>query len=244
MPLDHGISFGPMDGLTDIGRTIDEVVDGGATAVLMHKGLIPKGYGGHGRDVGLIQHLSASTSMGTTFESKVLVSSVEEALSYGADAVSAHINVGAASEPHMLRDMGMVSESCTRWGMPLMIMAYHRGSAVSDRFDPGAIAHAARVATELGADLVKCPYTGDQDSFSRVVDSTLAPLLIAGGEKMSTAMDILDMVEGSIAAGGRGVSIGRNVFQYNDVRGMTAAISEIVLHGATAKEASLLLERR
>jgi len=148
-----------------------------------------------------------------------------------------HINVGAQSETQMLSDIGKVSESCMEWGMPLLIMAYPRGPSITDSFDPKAVAHAARVATELGADVVKCSFTGDFDSFSRVVEGALAPVLIAGGPKMDSDREILEMVETSIAAGGHGVSMGRNVFQHSDVRKMMGAISDIVLHGFTAKEA-------
>ena len=237
VPMDHGISVGPINGLTDMKGTINNVVEGGATAVLMHKGIIARGHRAGGKDVGLILHMSASTDIGVTSNSKVLVATVEEGLKYGADAVSVHINVGAQSETQMLSDIGKVSESCMEWGMPLLIMAYPRGPSITDSFDPKAVAHAARVATELGADVVKCSFTGDFDSFSRVVEGALAPVLIAGGPKMDSDMEILEMVETSIAAGGHGVSMGRNVFQHSDVRKMMGAISDIVLHGFTAKEA-------
>lgn len=237
VPMDHGISVGPIPGLTNMKATVNDVVEGGATAVLMHKGIIARGHRAGGRDVGLILHLSASTDIGITSHSKVLVATVEEALKYGADAVSAHINVGAQSESQMLSDLGRVSENCMEWGMPFLVMAYPRGPAIKDSYDPTSVAHAARVATEIGADVVKCSYTGDFDSFSRVVEGALAPVVIAGGPKMESDMDILEMVETSIAAGGHGVSMGRNVFQHNNVKGMMGAISDIVLHGFTAKEA-------
>jgi fructose-bisphosphate aldolase/2-amino-3,7-dideoxy-D-threo-hept-6-ulosonate synthase len=121
-------------------------------------------------------------------------------------------------------------------------MAYPRGPTIKDSYDPQVVAHAARVATELGADIVKCSYTGDVKSFEKVVDGALAPVVIAGGPKMNSDMDILNMVYDSLQAGGHGVSIGRNVFQHHDVEAMTRAISDIVLHGATAKEAYAQLE--
>jgi DhnA family fructose-bisphosphate aldolase class Ia len=90
---------------------------------------------------------------------------------------------------------------------------------------------------ELGADIVKHSYTGDIDSFREVTKGVLAPVVIAGGPKMDSALDILNMVHDSLEAGGHGVSIGRNVFQHRDVEGMTRAISDIVLRGATVEEA-------
>jgi predicted phospho-2-dehydro-3-deoxyheptonate aldolase len=239
--MDHGISVGPIDGIIDMKRTVNAVSEGGATAVLMQKGLIPYGHRTGGSDVGLILHLSASTNIGSSSDSKVIVASVEEAIKLGADAVSIHVNLGAESEPQMLSDLGRISRDCTEWGMPFLVMAYARGPSVKDQFDPDTVAHCARVSTELGADLIKVSYTGDIDSFRNVVRGALAPVLIAGGPKMSSDTDILNMVYDSVQAGGRGVSMGRNIFQHRDPKAMTEAISGIVLKGLDVKEASKLL---
>ena len=235
VPMDHGISVGPIDGLVNFKKTVDDVSCGGATAVLMHKGMVNKGHRTSGHDLGLILHLSASTDIGVNSTSKVLVATVADGLKLGADAVSIHINVGAESEPEMIADAGRVSSECMEWGMPLIAMTYARGPKVSE-YDPVAIAHAARVGAELGADIVKCKYTGDVDSFTRVVEGAEVPVVIAGGPKMDSDMDILNMVYDSLQAGGHGVSIGRNVFQHRDVRGIMGAISDICLKGFTAKE--------
>ncbi len=238
VPLDHGISIGPVEGIIDMKKTVNDVVEGGATAVLMHKGMVPQGHRTSGHDVGLILHMSASTDLGINSNNKVLVATVEDGLKLGADAVSIHMNVGAETEPHMLEDFGKVSSQCMEWGMPLVAMVYPRGPSISNSFDPRAIAHSVRVAAELGADVIKCSYTGDIDSFSKVVEGSMVPVLIAGGPKMDSDMDILNMVHDSLEAGGHGVSIGRNVFQHRNVKGMMSAISDIVLHGATVKEAA------
>ena len=243
VPMDHGISVGPISGLVDMKKTVSDAVEGGATAVLMHKGIVPQGHRTSGHDVGLILHLSASTDIGVSSNSKVLVATVEEALKMGADAVSMHINVGAESEPQMLSDLGMVSRQCTEWGMPLIVMAYPRGPKIQNSYDPQAVAHAARVAAELGADIVKCSYTGDIDSFREVVRGAMVPVLIAGGPKMNSDMDVLNMVHDSLEAGGHGVSIGRNIFQHKDVKGMMSAVSDIVINGATVEEAAKHLKK-
>ncbi len=111
VPLDHGISVGPIPGIVDFKKTVSDVTIGGATAVLMHKGMIPHGHRTSGHDVGLILHLSASTDIGVNSQSKVLVATVEDGLKLGADAISIHINVGAQEEPQMLADAGRVSSS-------------------------------------------------------------------------------------------------------------------------------------
>ncbi|MBQ4411540.1 MAG: 2-amino-3,7-dideoxy-D-threo-hept-6-ulosonate synthase [Candidatus Methanomethylophilus sp.] len=241
VPMDHGISNGPMDGLIDMKATVDAVTNGGATGVIMHKGLIRYSYRGSGKDVGLIMHLSASTDIGVSVNHKVNITTVEEAIKLGADAISIQINFGDEYEPEMLESAGDVARKCNEWGMPLVIMAYPRGHDVNS-FDPDHIAHVARASAEIGADIVKCSYTGDIDSFRKVTKGALAPVLIAGGPKMDTDMDVLQMVYDSIQGGGKGVSMGRNVFQNKNVEGITRAISKIVLEDYTVEEAAKFLK--
>ena len=94
----------------------------------------------------------------------------------------------------------------------------------------------------MGADIVKCVYTGSPDSFREVVEGCPVPVVIAGGEKMETDREILEMVAGSIEAGGKGVSIGRNVFQHAHPDRMVAAIAKIVHEDAAVDDALNFLQ--
>jgi len=228
IPMDHGITQGPIEGLIDIKDTIDKVVDGGANAILLHKGLVSAGHRGGGKDVGLIVHLSASTNLSPDPNDKTLVCSVEEAIRLGADGVSIHVNLGADKESDMLRIFGKVSKSCQEWGMPLLAMMYTRGRKITSQFDVRYVKHAARVGAELGADIVKVNYTSSPETFREVVEGCTVPVIIAGGEKVETDKDLLEMVEGSLKAGGAGVSIGRNVFQHKDPVKIVKVIGRIV----------------
>ena len=185
VPMDHGVTVGPIPGLIELGETINMVAEGGANAIIEHNGMVGTGHRRYGKDIGLIVHLSASTAVGPDPNCKVIVCSVEKAIKLGADAVSIHINLGAEDEPEMLRDFGLVSESCFEWGMPLLAMVYPRGEKVPDEHDPEAVKHAARLAGELGADIVKLPYTGSTETFAKVVEGSPIPVVIAGGSKQS-----------------------------------------------------------
>src|SRR4030042_6453567 len=116
----------------------------------------------------------------------------------------------------MLQDFGRIATDALEWGMPLLAMIYTRGPKVRSEYDVTVIKHAARVGAELGADIVKVTYSGSPESFHEVVQGCYVPVVIAGGEKMGTDEDILQMVTGAVAAGAAGVSIGRNVFQHKD----------------------------
>jgi class I fructose-bisphosphate aldolase len=94
----------------------------------------------------------------------------------------------------------------------------------------------------MGADIVKVSYTGSPDSFRHVVAGCGIPVVIAGGEKMETDRDILEMVKGAMDAGGAGVSIGRNIFQHSDPTRMVMAISELVHGGKNVSEGLAILK--
>ena len=244
VPMDHGVTLGPVSGLIDMGRTINAVAMGGANAIVIHKGLVGTNSRRNGKDVGLIVHLSGSTKMGPDPNSKVMVCTVEEAIKLGADAVSVHVNLGAEDEKIMLRDLGYVAKEAMKWGMPLLAMMYTRGPKIENEYDLKIIKHAARVGAELGADIVKVVYTGSPESFREVVEGCFVPVIIAGGEKMGNDQDILEMVKGAMAAGGAGVSIGRNVFQHEDPAKIVQAICKIVHNGLMVEEAPKDLEKK
>jgi fructose-bisphosphate aldolase/2-amino-3,7-dideoxy-D-threo-hept-6-ulosonate synthase len=229
VPMDHGVTSGPMKGLIDMGKTVELVADGGANAVLGHLGLALHGHRRHGRDVGLILHLSGSTSLAPDPNEKVLVNTVENALKMGADAVSIHVNIGAESEARMLRDLGKVAVECMEWGMPLLAMMYPRGAKIRDEHGVEPVALAARVAAELGADLVKTVYTGDPDSFREVTRGCPVPVVVAGGSKTDERAT-LELVAGAMEGGAAGISVGRNAFQHpapdRFVRGAAAIVHE------------------
>lgn len=237
VPMDHGVTVGPIAGLADMRTTISKVVSGGANAILMHKGMVRAGHRGTGQDVGLIVHLSAGTALSPDPNAKELVCTVEEAIKLGADAVSIHVNIGAETDRDMLRQFGLVSERCTVWQMPLVAMVYTRGPKVRDEYDVEHAKLAARIGAELGADIVKVVYTGSAESFAEVVQGCPIPVVIAGGPKMDSDEDIFRMVEGALAAGAAGLSIGRNAFQHEHPDKMIQALSRMVHHGAGVAEA-------
>lgn len=228
VPLDHGMTLGPIKGIENMRNTITELTDAGVDALLMHKGEIIRNLDVLSqKNLGVIMHLSASTDLQSGEECKIMTGSVEEALSYGCDAVSVHVNLGSAYEKEMMKDFAKVSSDCNKYGMPLLAMLYTRGEQIKNEFDVKLVRHAARVAEEMGADIVKVNYTGDKESFKSVVDSVSIPVVIAGGSKISK-MHLIKNVCDAIAVGGMGVSIGRNVFQSEDMKTTIKIINSIV----------------
>lgn len=244
VPMDHGVTVGPIYGLVNLKQTINKVTEGGANAVLMHKGLVRCGHREQGRDVGLIIHLSASTNLSPFPNAKTLVGTVEDAIKLGADAVSVHLNLGDEAERSMLSDLGKITSSANEWGMPVLAMVYARGPKIKDGFDPEIVSHCARVGEELGADVIKVNYTGQIETFQRVVEACCVPVVIAGGPKMDNRRDLVQMVYDSIQAGGAGLSVGRNIFQDEDPAILVKALHAVVHEDYSVDQAMAIINEQ
>jgi len=242
IPMDHGVSVGPVEGLTDMGATIDSVAKGGADAVLVHAGIAKTV---DNQAMGLILHLSGATRLTREPNWKTQLSSVKQAVRLGADAVSIHINVGSEHEQDMLDQFSRILDESDDLGLPVVGMMYPRGPGIQNEHAYEVVSHAARLGYELGADIIKTNYTGDVESFRNVIKSVKAPVVVAGGPKAGKESEALQLVSDSIKAGAAGVSIGRNVFQHSKPTMMTKALVEIVHNGTSPTQAlSILGERR
>ena len=238
VPMDHGVTNGPIRGICNIQRIVNQLLPGRVDAIVMHKGIANRVDVGN---AGLIVQLSAISKLAPNLNNKVQVCTVSEAVRIGADAVSVHVNVGAENEDKMLTTLGRVAEKCETYGMPLLAMMYPRGPKIPNEHAVDAVAHAARLGAELGADIIKTPYTGSVETFKTVVESCLVPVVIAGGPKCKTAQDLLQIAYDSVQGGSAGFSIGRNVFQYGNPTLMVKALAAIVHDGASVEQAQKLL---
>ena len=228
VPMDHGITK-PEKGLEDVDRMI-EIIDGCADAVVLHKGVAKHSSYIDETDMGLIVHLSASTSLSRDPNDKRIITSVEKAISLGADAVSVHINVGSETDSIQIQEAGRVSEVCDEYGIPLLAMVYPRGAV---DVNTETVKHAVRVGYEIGADIVKTSYV---KKFDEVVSVCPIPVVIAGGSRLNLR-ELLERIEHALDCGAIGVAVGRNVFGSAEPRKAVEAIYMVVHEGMEAEEA-------
>jgi fructose-bisphosphate aldolase/2-amino-3,7-dideoxy-D-threo-hept-6-ulosonate synthase len=116
-------------------------------------------------------------------------------------------------------------------------MMYPRGENIKNPFDPNIVAHVARIGAEAGADIIKTVYTGSPDTFKQVVKGCPAPVVIAGGPKVNTDIEVLKMAHGAMESGAIGVTFGRNVFQHQDPTMITRALCSVVIDGQSPDQA-------
>jgi fructose-bisphosphate aldolase/2-amino-3,7-dideoxy-D-threo-hept-6-ulosonate synthase len=235
VPMDHGITMGPVKGLVDIESTVDAVTRAGADAVLTQKGLAGRVHPNR-NDAGYIVHTNASTTVGPDGNDKRVTATATDAVRAGADAVSFHINVGSDSEPGQIEDLGELTREAHELGLPVLAMAYARGPRVEGD-NAEHLAHAVRLAEELGADVIKTGYSGDAASFERVAAAAAKPVIIAGGSK-GTDRETVEMVRGAMDGGAAGVSMGRSIFQHDDPGSITRAVAAVI-HDDASVEAAL-----
>jgi predicted phospho-2-dehydro-3-deoxyheptonate aldolase len=238
VPMDHGVSIGPVKGIVNMQEIINQLLKGGVDAVVVHKGIAKRVDTGN---AGLIVHLSAISNLSPNSGNKVQVCTVTEAIRVGADAVSVHVNVGAQDEDKMLATLGRVADECDIYGMPLLAMMYPRGPKIQNEHAADAVAHAARLGAELGADIIKTNYTGNTETFKTVVEGCPVPVIIAGGPKCKTTQELLQTACEAVKAGSAGFSIGRNVFQHESPALMVKALAAIVHQHVSVEHALKIL---
>ncbi len=240
LPIDQGLEHGPVD-FFDNPASLDPryqyelAREGRFSAIALHVGLAEKYYDEFAGDVPLILKLNGKTSIPSDSQAfSALTGTVEDAVRLGADAVGYTVYVGSPAQDRDFRQFLEVRRDAERLGMPIIVWAYPRGEAVSKRGGKEslyAIDYAARVALELGADIVKvnypvpsekdsespAPYNtlrlSPEESFRKVVESAgRALVLVSGGEKVGDAV-LLEKVRSSMHAGATGIIFGRNLWQ-------------------------------
>ncbi|MCX2953192.1 2-amino-3,7-dideoxy-D-threo-hept-6-ulosonate synthase [Lentzea sp. NEAU-D7] len=235
VPLDHSVSDGPVVPQDRWQELIRAVVQGGADAIIVHKGRVrtidPAVLGG----CALIVHLSAGTAHMADANAKVLVGEVDEALRLGADAVSVHVNIGSDTEARQLTDLGTVAAACDSWNVPLVVMAYARGPRIGDPKDPALLAHVVNIAADLGADIVKTALAHPAEDMADVVAGCPIPVVVAGGP--ASAHSLAGHARVAMDAGCAGLAVGRRVFTSPTPMHLVAELASIV-HAPT--DASLI----
>ena len=233
---DHGGIAGPVKGIEKPAEVMRACVQGGADAVLTTRGFLKASIDEWDRSTALILRLTGGfTVLGGQFEEE-LISSTESAFYYGASCAAVTVKFGHKREGDFIKQASLVADSCEKWGMPLMIEAMARGKDI-DPADIEGLKLAARAAQEIGADIVKILYTGDQSSFKTVVEGCPAPVVILGGKKTDNIKDVFKYVYDSLQAGAAGIAIGRNIWQNNKTKAVVEAMVGLVHEECTVKQA-------
>jgi DhnA family fructose-bisphosphate aldolase class Ia len=231
--MDHARTNGVIEGLEDPGAVLETVIAAGADGIMTTYGVLKRYRNLIADRVPIILRLDGGPSSyrqdWLAYTEWDLLHSVDDALTLGASGVVLMAFIGIPVELQTLRIVARVASECMRANLPLMVEALPCPSErIPDAKDPRAMASAARLAFEHGADFIKTYYTGTPDGFRMVVDNCPVPTLIAGGPRMNTTEDTLRVVSGAMEAGAAGVVFGRNIWQSSDTAGMVRALRRVI----------------
>lgn len=158
--------------------------------------------------------------------------SVEQAVHWGFDAVKVLLAWGTDRETQIksIQYIAKIAQACDKLQMPLMIKPFldNKNIPKEKRKDPKVIIDASRIAVEMGADIIKIPYTGDKDSFAEIVEHSYVPVVIYGVPDMGTMKDLLQATKDSIDVGGKGIVFGMDVWQNNNRKKIIHALRDII----------------
>ena len=241
LPIDQGIEHGPRDFFPNPASKDPEyqfrlAAEAGYSAIACQIGMATKYYGDYAGRVPLILKINGKTDIPNSDEAfSTLNASVEDAVRLGADAVGYTLYVGSPAQAADLLQLKEVRQDCDRYGMPLVIWAYPRGAALDKKGGQTtfyAIDYAARVAMEMGADIVKlnmpkidpekdgltpAPYNEmdvtQEEAIRHCVESAGRALVVLSGGSRVDDDQLLGQTRMIMEAGGSGVIYGRNVWQ-------------------------------
>jgi fructose-bisphosphate aldolase, class I len=259
LPIDQGIEHGPRDFFANPASKDPEyqfrlAAEAGYSAIACQIGLASKYYPDYAGQVPLILKVNGKTDLPPDDEAlSTTNASVEDAVRLGADAVGYTLYVGSPRQDEDLHQLKGVREDCDRYGMPLVIWAYPRGRDIErkggrDTFY--AIDYAARMAMEMGADVVKlnmpklnpekakdspAPYNeldvSQEEAIRQCVESAGRSLVVLSGGSKADDEAVLAQTRAVMDGGGSGVIYGRNVWQreWNAALEIIEQIKEIML---------------
>jgi len=246
-PIDHGFYMGAVKGLEDPVAKIEELIKYQVDGTLMSFGLnkIASKYFGTQDYLPKIMTADYVIFGEVPGEPKGVLantyySSVELAAKYNFDAIKVLFSWGTDLEQQVdvIKYIGALVEECDNYEMPIMIEPVQMGMNLPKEKgkDPKVIVDACRIALELGADILKAPYTGDKESFSQITKYSHVPVIILGGPKVDSMKEVLQMAKDSLDAGGKGTCFGRNVWGDPDMKNIIGALKEITHENAEVDE--------
>ena len=259
LPIDQGIEHGPRDFFPNPASKDPEyqfrlAAEAGYSALACQIGLAEKYYPDYAGQVPLILKLNGKSDVPPDDDAfSTTNASVEDAVRLGADAVGYTMYLGSPRQGDDLHQLKGVREDCDRYGMPLVVWAYPRGSAIQKKGGRDsfyAIDYAARMAMEMGADVVKlnfpklnpetdkeapAPYDdlniSQEEAVAHVVASAGRSLVVLSGGSKTDDDTVLGHTKSIMDAGGSGVIFGRNVWQreWSEALEIIAQIKETLL---------------
>jgi putative autoinducer-2 (AI-2) aldolase len=238
LPIDHGYFQGPTHCLEKPGETIKPIWQY-ADALMMTRGVLRNCIDPTIQKPVILRVSGAVTVVGEDLANESIVTSIQEILRLNAMAVSMSVFAGTKYENKSLTNLAKLVDDCEEYGIP--VMAVTSVGRELEKREARYLALVARVSAEIGARVVKTYYC--KEKFEKVIEGCPVPVVIAGGPKTETQLEVFEFVYDGMQKGAIGVNLGRNVWQTENPLAAIRGIRAIVHEGYTAKEANDLFEQ-
>jgi putative autoinducer-2 (AI-2) aldolase len=237
LALDHGYFLGPTKNLEDARSTIEPLLPY-ADALMLTRGILRTSVD-PGEDVPIVLRVSGGSSIvGKDLSNEGITTCMEEAVRLNVSAVALSIFVGTDYEHQTLCNLATLVDQALPYGIPVLAVTAV-GKELGKR-DVRFLSLSCRIAAELGASYVKTYYC---DEFEKIVESCPIPIVIAGGPKLETELDALEMAHNAVEKGAAGVDMGRNIWQSPHPVAMIKAIRAVVHQKMSPQEAHQIFEQ-
>jgi len=237
LPIDHGYFQGPTRCLERPEETIRDLIPY-ADGLFVTRGVLRAAIDPQ-IPTPIILRVSGGTSVvGRDLADEIITTSIEEMIRLNVAAVGVSIFVGSDYERDTLENLSMLVDECEGYGIPVMAV-----TAVGKELEKRTsryLALSCRIAAELGARIVKTYYC--EDGFEKVTDGCPVPVVIAGGPRCETELEVFEFVYDGMQKGAIGVNLGRNVWQSPHPKAVMQALNGVIHDGLTPKQALDLLE--
>ena len=232
LPIDHGYFQGPTRCLEKPGETIKPLLPY-CDALFVTRGVLRSAVDPT-ISKPIILRVSGGTSMvGSDLANEVVTTSIEEVIRLNASAVGISVFIGSDYEKETLQNLADLVNDCEDYGIPVMAVTAV-GKEMAKR-EARYLALCCRICAELGARAVKT-YWCEKD-FDKVVNGCPVPVVVAGGPKCETELEVFEFVYDGMQNGAVGINLGRNVWQNPDPVPVAKALHAIIHEKATSKEA-------
>lgn len=238
LPIDHGYFQGPVTKLEEPSKTLEPLLPY-PDAIMLTRGVL-RNCVDPGEDITVILRVSGGTSMARRKEldQEGITTSVREAVRMNVSAVSASVFVGAEHEHQTLLNLSELVNECEEYGIP--VMAVTAVGEELEKRDSQYLALASRIAAELGAHVVKTYYC--EEGFEEVVRGCPVPIVIAGGPKVESELEVFNWIYDALQKGAIGVNLGRNVWQHEYPVAMAKSVRAVIHEDVTPEEAQEIFE--
>ena len=237
LAIDHGYFMGAAHGMEMPKVQVEKLIPH-IDSLMLSPGILTSQIGSDFEKGIVLRASGGNTILESDIDNEGLILSAKNAIKLNASAIAVSMFVGAEHSHQTILNLTDAINDAMEYDLPVLGVTAV-GKALKDKKEKRYLTHESRLAAELGADIVKTYYC---EGFEEVVKKTTVPIIVAGGPKLDSYKDVLELCYNSIQCGAIGVDMGRNIWQSDYPEAITAGVAHIIHKNSSVKEALQLVE--